>query len=101
MIIISHEMTAAVQPCLPSMIYAEKSEIRSTTTVVRFMHCIFRTGCSTAIWCKLPLCAGIAGKGCHVSMVLEWQLNIVCAAVLDCSHLLLVVATVSARVMLS
>ena len=82
------------------------------------------------IWWKLPLCADIAGIGCHVwietdfkraswsvqlllcvgiagiagiaitslhfahvSMVLEWQLDIVYAAVLDCSHLLLIATT--------
>ena len=41
-----------------------------------------RAGLSMAIGCKLLLRAGIAGTGCHVSMVLEWQLDIVCAAVL-------------------
>ena len=28
--------------------------------------------------CKLPSCAGIAGIRCHVSMLLEWQPNIMC-----------------------
>ena len=43
-------------------------------------------------------CTGmIAGIRCHVSMVLEWQLNIVCAAVLGCSHLLLIATTASAQ----
>ena len=51
--------------------------------------------------CKLLLHAGIASIGWHVSMVLEWQLDGVCGAVLGCSHLLLIVATASARAMLS
>ena len=70
------------------------------------MRCSFRThfkgaGWSTAIGCKLVLRAGIAGIGCHVSMVLEWQLDIVCAAVPGCCYLLLIAATVSACAMLS
>ena len=85
----------AVQSCPPSMMYAVQSGIRATTTVVWFMHYSFRThfkgaGWSMAIGCKLPLRAGIAGIWCHVSMLLEWQLNIVCAAVPGCSHLLLI-----------
>ena len=59
------------------------------------------TGYSTAIGCKLLLTAGIAGIGCYVPMVLEWQLDIVCAAVLGSSHLLLVTATASVRTMFS
>ena len=39
------------------------------------------------------------GIECHVSMVLKWQLNIVRAVVLGCSHLLLIAATASARAM--
>ena len=38
MIILSNEMTAAVQPCPPSMIYAAKSEIRAATTVELQFH---------------------------------------------------------------
>ena len=49
----------------------------------------------------IALRAGIAGTGWHVSMVLEWQLDFVCASVLGCCHLLLIAATVSARAMLS
>ena len=45
------------------------------------------------------LCAGIAGipitslHFAHSSMVLEWQLDTVFAAFLDCSHLLLIATT--------
>ena len=47
------------------------------------MRCSFRThfkvaGWSTAKGCKLLLHAGIVGIGCNASMVLEWQLDIVC-----------------------
>ena len=48
------------------------SGVLGTTTVsLRFMHCSFRThiigaGWSMAIWCKLPLCANIAGIGCRI-----------------------------------
>ena len=35
MIIISNKMTAAIQPCPPSKIYAAKSGIQATTTVVQ------------------------------------------------------------------
>ena len=104
MIIISHT-TAAVQPSPPSIIYAAKSGIRATTTVVRFMCCNFRTHIkgadwSTAIWCKLLLCAGIAITSlhfAHASIVLEWQLHIVHAAVLNSSHLLLIATTAFAQ----
>ena len=49
---------------------------------------------------QIALAPGRSGKGRHVSMVLEWQLNSVCAAVLGRSHLLLIAATASARAML-
>ena len=48
---------------------------------------------------QLLLCAGIASiaitslRFAHASVVLEWQLDIVYAAVLDCSHLLLIATT--------
>ena len=54
-----------------------------------------------ATGCKLLLRAGIADIGCHVSMVLEGQLDTVCAAVLGYSHLLPIATTASARAMLS
>ena len=55
-----------------------------------------------AIGHKLSLRSGIAGIGCHVSMVLEWQLNIVCTAILGYCYLLLIAAaTASAHAMLS
>ena len=51
-----------------------------------------------AIGCKLL--ASIVGIGCHVFMVLDWQINIVCAVILGCSHLLFIAATDSAQAML-
>ena len=51
-------------------------------------------------FCKLLLCAGVVGIRCHVSKVLQWQLNIVCAAVLGRSQLLLTATTASACAML-
>ena len=44
--------------------------------------------------------AGIAGIGCQVPMVLDWQLNIVCAVIRGCSHLLFIAATTSAHAIL-
>ena len=134
MIIILQNTTAAVQPCLPPMIYAVKSRIQATTTVVQFMRCSFKThfkgaGWSTVIECSLLLRTGTAyresrqdrgtlyrawlkhgnrvqialacrhsASGHRVSCIcaarvaayLWWQLNIMCAAILDWSLLLLV-----------
>ena len=77
-----------------------------TTTVVLFMRCSFRTCFKGAGWSTAMYIVQIA-LACWDSehrvscMVLEQQLNIVYAAVLGCSHLLLIVVTASARAMLS
>ena len=101
MIIISNETRAPVQSCPPSMIqymYAAKSGIQVTTTVVRFSYASQFQDTLQRGWLKddnrvqiaLVCSHAVVGIGCHVSMLLEWQLNIVCTATLGCSHLLLI-----------
>ena len=99
MIIISNETRAAVQSCPPSMIqymYAAKLGIQVTTTVVRFSYAPQFQDTLQRGWLKddnrvqiaLAWSHAVVGTECHVSMLLEWQLNIVCTALLGCSHLL-------------
>ena len=103
MIIISNETRAAVQSCPPSMIqytYAAKSGIQVTTTVVRFSYALQFQDTLQRGWLKddnrvqiaLAWSHAVVGIGCHASILLEWQLNIVCTAVLGCSRCLLLAA---------
>ena len=68
-----------------------KSGIQATTMVVRLCAAVSghksKGWLRTAIGCKLLLSAGTTGIECHVSMALERLLDIVCTAVLGCSHL--------------